>query len=192
MVAFHEYFFSLICTSLSISVASTSFAALAITLSPAIWLIPIVVIITFSHHSLILLVAHSEAYKTPRIYSTSSIICVYLLTSLWVAVFVTSVTFTCLVLTKKRVTTNNEMHIWMTLLSALSFIEIMIVGFIAITSHKELKKLRYKQKWEWRKGGPAGTAQWSDFVQLSTWSCSLITYCNRRIIAFRCIQIYLW
>jgi len=66
------------------------------------------------------------------------------------------------------VTTDDEIHIWMILLSALSFVEIMIMGIIAIGSHKELRKLRYKQKWEWRNGGPAGTAQWSDFVQLST------------------------
>lgn len=32
--------------------------------------------------------------------------------------------------------------------------------FVAISSHKELRKLRYRQKWEWRNGGPAGPAQW--------------------------------
>jgi len=151
-------------------VASTSFAALAIKLFPALWLVPAVFIITFGYHTLIsiLLVVYSETSKAPRIYSTPSITCAYLLTSSWVAVFATSVAFTCLLFTKKMVTTDDEIHIWMILLSALSFVEIMIMGIIAIGSHKELRKLRYKQKWEWRNGGPAGTAQWSDFVQLST------------------------
>lgn len=167
-MAFHEYFFSLICTSFIISVASIPFAALAITLSPAVWLIPIVVVMTLSYHTLILLVVRSETHTTPRIYSTSSITCAYLLTSCWAAVFVTSVTFTCLVLTKKWATMNNEIHIWMILLSVLSLIEIVIMAFIAISSHKELSKLRYKLKWEWRNGGPAGTPQWSNFVHLST------------------------
>jgi hypothetical protein len=165
-MAFHEYLFSLMCTSLIISVASTSFAALAITFSPAVWLIPIVVVMTFSYHTLVLLVARSETYTTPRIYSMSSVTCAYLLTSLWAAGFVTSVTFTYLVLTKKWTTTNNEIHIWMILLSVLSLIEIIIMGFIAISSHKELRRLRYRQKWEWRNGGPAGTAQWRSVALL--------------------------
>ncbi|KAF8813969.1 hypothetical protein BYT27DRAFT_6365377 [Phlegmacium glaucopus] len=151
MGAFHQYLFSLICTSLSISVA------------------------TFIYHTLVLLIAHSETYSTPRIYQTSSITCAYLLTSLWTAIFVMSVTFTSLVLTKKWATTNNKMHIWMILISVLSLIEIMVMGFIAIISHKELRQLRYKQKWEWRNGGPVGnTAKWShqpDHVRFNTIYC---------------------
>lgn len=160
MVVFHHCLLSFICVSLSTSVASTSFAALAIKSFPALWLIPVVFIITFSYHTLIsiLLVARSGTSKASRIYSTPSIICAYLLTSLWVAVFATSLTFTCLLLIKKMVATNNKIHIWMILLSALSFVEIIIMGIIAIGSHKELRKLQYKRKWEWSESG--WSAQW--------------------------------
>ena len=160
MGTIHKYLFLLICTSIGISLASISFAALAIKLSPGVWLIPAVVILTIVYHTVILLLAHSETFATPRIYSTSSIACAYLLTSLWTAIFVTSVTFTYLVLTKKWATTNNKLLIWMILISTLSLIETVVIGFIAIKSHKELRQIRYKQKWEWRHGGPAGTAQW--------------------------------
>lgn len=156
MILFHDYLFLLIYTSLSISLASAVFAALTVTFSPAVWLIPAVVIMTFVYHIVVLLIVHSETYRSPRIYSTLSVTCAYLLTSLWAAIFVMSVTFTYLVSTKKWATMKNEMHIWIILLSALSFIEIVLMGFIAIRSHKELRQIRYKRKWEWSLGSTAG------------------------------------
>ncbi|KAF8971136.1 hypothetical protein BDZ97DRAFT_1341570 [Flammula alnicola] len=162
MGSFPQQFFSLIVTSLSISTVGMVFGGLSLTLSPIIWLIPAVIIITFSFHTYILLLGSSETYSSPRIYSPIPIGCAYVLAFLWSAALAASVTLTCLLLSGIIRSTDDKVKIWMPILSGVSLLQAMLFCFIAIQSHREMKKIRYRNKWRWRVDITGGSpSQWS-------------------------------
>jgi hypothetical protein len=138
------------------------FGALAITLSPIVWLIPAVIALTFIYHTFILLVASAETYNSPRIYSPSAIVCAYFLSFLWTASLAASIAIACLLSTSVIQTTDEKIKIWIPIISGVSLFESMLLGFVAIMSHREMKQVRYRNKWRWRvnitKGDPS---QWS-------------------------------
>ncbi|KAF8160622.1 hypothetical protein B0H34DRAFT_697379 [Crassisporium funariophilum] len=137
-----------------------AFAAMAVLLSPGIWLTPPVVALTFIYHTYILLIANSESYSTPHIYSTSCTVCAYILATLWTAVCAVATAFTCLLSSGRIESTDAQTKLWMILLSAFSLIEVFTLGYIAMNTHKIMKKISYSEKWRWRNGSST-TSEWS-------------------------------
>lgn len=150
MGSFPQQFFSLLVASLSISAVGIAFSSLSLTISPIAWCIPVVVIITFTHHTYILLHGHSESYNTPQIYSKTLLGCTYLLVFLWIAAFAATGTITYLLISGIMRSTDDKAKIWVSIMSGTSLLEVLLVGFIAIQSRKETKRVQYSNKWQWR------------------------------------------
>ncbi|PPQ90559.1 hypothetical protein CVT25_015873 [Psilocybe cyanescens] len=126
------------------------FGGLATDLSPIVWLIPLVIALTFIYNTYILLIGGSESYNSPRLYSALTVGVAYLLTFLWTISLAASTTITCLLLTNIIHTPDENIKIWMPILTAVSLLESLLLGFMAVRSHKEMKQILYKNKWKWR------------------------------------------
>jgi hypothetical protein len=151
MGSFSQQLFFLISTSLFLSTVGMVFSILSLSVSPVIWFIPGVIIFTFSYHSYILLLGSSETYNSPRIYSSLPIACAYILAFLWTAAIAVSVTFTSLLLTGvMKITDDDKVKFWMPIVAGVSLVEAAIMIYIAVQSHREMKQLRYRNKWRWR------------------------------------------
>jgi len=163
---FTEYLFALILSSLSLSLVATILAALSIALSPALWLIPAVITLTFAHHMYILFHGNSEAHSGQRIYSSYFMSCAFVLAFLWIATLATSITLCCLLFSDTIRNTNERIIIWMPTLTGISFLESMIITFIAVCSQKEWKKIEYKKKWRWRTNikGTSNASPWRQVI----------------------------
>ncbi|KAF8902936.1 hypothetical protein CPB84DRAFT_1775267 [Gymnopilus junonius] len=162
MGSFPQHFFSLIVASLCISTVGMVFGALTIDLSPIVWFIPAVIALTFIYNTFILLVASAETYNSPRLYSPSPIGCAYFLTFLWTASLAASTAITFLLFTNIIRTTDEKIKIWMAIIAGVSLLEAILLGFVAIMSHREMKQIRYKNKWRWRVDiGGGHPSQWS-------------------------------
>ncbi|KAF4621231.1 hypothetical protein D9613_000248 [Agrocybe pediades] len=136
--------------SLCISSIGMAFGALAITLSPILWLIPAVIALTFIYHTYVLLMASAESYTSPRIYSASAIGCGYVLAFLWTAALAASATISSLLFINIITVDDSKVKYYLAVLAGVSLLESLLFGFIAVKSHKELKKIRYRNKWRWR------------------------------------------
>ncbi|KDR75023.1 hypothetical protein GALMADRAFT_98125 [Galerina marginata CBS 339.88] len=150
MGSFPQHLFSLILASLCFSTIGMVFGALAITLSPIIWIIPAIIALTFIYHTFILLVASAETYHSPRLYTPYTIGCAYILSFFWTATLAVSIAVSCLLLTDVVHTTDDKIKIWMLILSSVSLLESALLGYMAVMSHKEMKQIRYQNKWRWR------------------------------------------
>lgn len=161
MGSFPQHIFPLAVFSLFFSTVGMVFAGLSLTVSPIIWLIPSAIILTFAHHTYIFLLGSSESYKSPRIYSSIPITCGYILAFVWSAALAVSVTLTCLLLSgiMKSTDDDDKVKIWMPIVAGISLVESIIVLYISVQSHREMKANRYNDKWRWRidviGGGPA-------------------------------------
>jgi len=150
MGSFPQHLFSLVVASLCLSTVGMAFGALSITLSPIIWIIPAIIVLTFIHHTYILLMASAETYNSPRLYSAMTIGCGYTLAFLWTAALAASATIAGLLFTNIIRVDDGKIKIWMTVLSGVSLVESLLLGLIAVKSHQELRQIRYRNKWRWR------------------------------------------
>jgi hypothetical protein len=126
------------------------FGALTIDFSPVVWLIPAVIALTFIHNTFILLVASAESYHSPRLYSPTPVSIAYFLTFLWTTSLAASIAITSLLFANAIRTTDEKIKIWVVVIAGVSLLETILLGFIAIMSHREMKHIRYKNKWRWR------------------------------------------
>lgn len=147
---FTQYLFPLILSSLSLSLVAMVPVALSITLSPALWLIPAVITLTFIHHIYILFLGRSETYTSQRIYSLYSMSCAFVLAFLWTATLAASITLCCLLFSNKIRSTDETISVWVTVLAGIAFFETIIMVVIAVCSQKEWKKIEYTKKWRWQ------------------------------------------
>ncbi|KAH9484952.1 hypothetical protein JR316_0001856 [Psilocybe cubensis] len=150
MGSFPQQFFSVTITSLCISGIGMVFGGLATDLSPIVWLIPLVIALTFIYNTYILLTGSSESYNSPRLYSALTVGVAYFLTFLWTISLAASITMTCLLLTNIINTPDENIKIWMPIVSGVSLLQSVLLGFMAVRSHQEMKQIRYKNKWKWR------------------------------------------
>lgn len=146
---FAQYLFALILSSLSLSLVAMIPVALSIALSPALWLVPAVITLTFIHHIYILFIGNSETYTSQRIYSSYSMSCAFVLAVLWTTTLAASITLSCLLFSNKIRSTKETINIWVPTLAGISFFETIIMVFIAICFRKEWKKIEYSKKWRW-------------------------------------------
>ena len=147
MGSFPRHFFSLTVTSLCISTIGMVFAALTIDLSPIVWLIPGVIALTFIYNTFILLVASAETYNSRRLYAPTPIGCAYFLTFLWTASLAAATAITVLLFANVIQHSDGKIKIWMSIIAGVSLLEAILLGVIAVMSHRELKQIRYKDKW---------------------------------------------
>lgn len=152
MGSFSHHLFPLATTSLFLSTVEMVFAGLSLNVSPVIWIVPSVVIMTFAHHTYILLLGSSEKHNDLRIYSSVPVACGYILAFLWSAALAVSVTLACLLLSgiMKSTDDGDKVKIWMPIVAGISLVEAIIVLYISIRSHKEMRRIRYSNKWRWR------------------------------------------
>jgi len=157
--------FYLICASLCISTISLIFAILIIRVSLLSWIFPIAFILTTLYHGVAFLMSNSASeIETPDssyLFSLPNLASAYLLTVLWTAVFGTAIALTVLV------SSIGQLHaprgLWSVIIpSVSSFMEALVMGSIAVLTHKERKRIIYASKWKWRPGhGVAASSQWS-------------------------------
>ena len=147
-----QHLFPLTTISLFLSAVGMVFAGLSLNVSPVIWIVPSVIIFTFAHHTYILLLGSSEKQSDLRIYSSAPIVCGYILAFLWSAALAVSVTLACLLLSgiMKSTDDGGKVKIWMPIIGGISLVEVIIVLYISVRSHQEMKRIRYRNKWRWR------------------------------------------
>jgi len=159
MGTFQDYHFFLLAVSLCLSAAATTLGAISFSLTPFFSPVVATGILTFVHHITILLAGRNKAH-IPRIYTRSSVACTYLLTLLWMACLAVSITFAVLLFLGKIHNPHPRGKIWTTIVSGISLLETSFVLFLAIKYHKELKQIRYRDKWRWRIDTNMNASQW--------------------------------
>ncbi|TFK44226.1 hypothetical protein BDQ12DRAFT_717393 [Crucibulum laeve] len=154
--------FHLISASLCTSALTLIFAALIISVSPVFWIIPASFIATFGCHAIFLLIANSESAGSLRVFSAINVGATYLLSAAWTSTFGVALAYTILLWTGRVDKEEMEGRAWtMVVLCVLALLEVVIMGFVAAASHKERKRVLYKEKWKWRPGASPSNSQWS-------------------------------
>lgn len=189
MGSFPQQFFSLTIASLCISGIGMVFGGLAIDLSPIVWLIPVVIALTFIYNTFILLIGSSESYNSQRLYSAATTGMAYFLTFLWTISLASCITMTCLLLTNDIHSGEKNVKIYLPILCGVSLLETSLLGFMAVRSHQEMKKINYKNKWKWRIDiKPTNGFEWRSVIVSIDLSLSLRLTVFCRFIATRSRQ----
>lgn len=145
--------FPLICVSLCVSTLALIFATFVIGVSPALWIIPAVFITTVAYHTVTLLISSGEPPGSARLFSRVNLAVAYALTVAWGAAFGVAVAYTVLRQMGKLGEPAASQGLWTMVVPCLcSFSEILLMGFIAMRTHEERRRIVYAEKWKWRAG----------------------------------------
>jgi hypothetical protein len=150
MGSFQQLFFTLLVVSLFTSTVGIVFSGLSLTISPVAWIIPIIAIITFAHHTYIILHGHADTYSSPRIYTPILFRCTCILSFLWMAALAATATITYLLLSGIMRSTDDKAEIWCPIMAGVALLEVLLFTIIAIQMRKEMKQVQYRNKWKWR------------------------------------------
>lgn len=159
MDLFPHPLFYLICASFCISTAALIFGTLILSTSPLLWVFPPVFALTILYHAVLTIISHGESPGSLRLFSRASVIATYVLAGFWIAVSGVAVAVNVLIHLGKLEASKGP---WGAIVPCIfSFIEIIIVTFIAVLMQKERKRILYTDKWKWRAGhGASKSSQW--------------------------------
>ncbi|KAF9050262.1 hypothetical protein BJ165DRAFT_1525524 [Panaeolus papilionaceus] len=142
MVSFLNVMIPLQCLSLCLCAGSMTFAALTININRVFWILPAAVLVTFVYHAFILVTGMSRDGRS-RLFTPFYVVMAYIFASIWFLVFAGSITVICLIASNTIPGTSDiKREIFLAVFSALSLIEMSLLGFVSIRSHQEMRALQ--------------------------------------------------
>jgi len=153
--------FILICVSLCLSTIAMVFSALILTVSPLLYIFPIVFGLTILYHFVMLIISNGESAGSLRIFCRANVISTFILSILWIATAGLSVAVNVLIGKGKL---NMSKGSWSAIIPCVcAFLEALDIGTLAFFTRRERNRILYTDKWRWRAGQGAGgsSSQWS-------------------------------
>ncbi|EAU91124.1 hypothetical protein CC1G_03292 [Coprinopsis cinerea okayama7 len=153
----------LTCVSLLTSTVTLIQGALVLYITPAMWIIPGAFIGTVAYHSLLALLTRSKPIRSTRWFSIFTVAAPYTLTAVWTAALTITLVFTTLISIRNfdipEGPRQQSIRPLLFSISAFSLVQTIVVGAIAVLSHKERKRAQYQAKWQWNV--TLNTSKWS-------------------------------
>ncbi|KAF8232209.1 hypothetical protein L208DRAFT_25815 [Tricholoma matsutake] len=154
--------FILTCSSLCISTMALVFSAVILNISSLLYIFIPVFALTILYHIVVAITSRTEVPDSPRLFSRANVISVCALSVLWTAATGIAVAVNVLIGMGRL---NTGKGSWNAIIPCIcSFLEVIIMGFIAFLTQKERKRILYSDKWKWRAGQDSATSsasQWS-------------------------------
>ncbi|KAF9447941.1 hypothetical protein P691DRAFT_760328 [Macrolepiota fuliginosa MF-IS2] len=151
----------LLCASILASSFALAVTAFLIVVSPALWIVPAVFIVTFAIHAIFILLSNTEQGSTGSLHVFSKPIVVgnFFAAVLWAGVTAVLVLYTVWLFTGHIPSAPSGREWAIITAGAVSLVETALMTAIAVQTHKVRQRLRYREKWRWRPG--ATSSQWS-------------------------------